>query len=622
MIAPDTSPAAAWKKRFTAPYFFTFNAQANPARGLAVSDVSGILQLYAWDVESGAQRQITDEPAGVMLGGISPDGAYIYYHQDTKGDELGKWVRVPFDGDTATPREDIAPGLPPYNSFSLSQSVNGAVVGFVTATPVGFRVYTMAADAIPGTPELLYQTNAFTYGPILSYDARYAVIGTTEHSPTRDFCAMAFELNNPAPVVKILQDTDGSLQPLAFAPIAGDSRILCSTDVSGEERPCIWDVATGDRVDIPLPQMHGSITPQAWFPDGRRILLSQLEQAVHRLYVYDLTASTLTALDHPGGTYTGSYIRQDGDILTHWQDATHPAYAVTLDATTGTIKQVLLGTQSAPPGRAWQSVNFKSSGGVTVQAWLCRPEGDGPFPMILHTHGGPTSVMTETYHAEAQAWVDHGFAWMSVNYRGSITFGRAFEHAILGMLGHREVDDMVAARDWAVQNGIAQAEKIYPTGRSYGGYLTLQALGTRPELWAGGMAIVAIADWTLMYEDMAESLRGYHRSLWGGTPQELPEVHRSGSPITYVDDVSAPVVVLQGRNDSRCPARQMQAYEDAMREAGKTIAVHWFDAGHGVLEQAQKIHHMELLLHWMYNQHMPDQSPASAYDESYDEGTR
>ncbi|TVR22949.1 MAG: S9 family peptidase [Anaerolineaceae bacterium] len=597
MHQPDLSPSATWRKRFAAPHFLTQMAQANPRNGLVISDESGVYQLYAWDVANGERRPITDAAGGVSFGGISPDGAYIYYHQ-AGADGAGKWVRVPFAGDVNTPRQDITPDLPPYHAFSLSQSMDGALIGFAVASADGFAVYTLQADAIPTAPDLLYRTDATTYGPVLSHDARYAVIGTTEGSADGDFCAMAFDLRDSAAPVRVLRDTEGSLQPLAFAPIAGDGRVLCSTDVSGEERPAIWDLRTNDRTDIPLDDMHGSVTPQAWFADGRRILLCQLHEAVYRLYVYDLDASTLTRLDHAGGTYSNSYITPDGaHIITHWQDATHPTYAVALNPQDGALARVLLGAESAPRGRAWQSVRFTSSGGATVQGWLCTPEGDGRFPLIVHAHGGPTAVMTESYQPDAGAWVDHGFAWLSVNYRGSVTFGRDFEYAIAGMPGHREVDDLAAACRWAVEAGIAHPERVFITGRSYGGYLALQALGKQADLWAGGIAEAAIADWRLMYADMPEALRGYHRSLWGGTPDDQPEIHRNGSPISYVDDVAVPVLVIQGADDERCPPRQMRVYEAAMREAGKAIRVHWFETADQ--DGAQKVEHMALALRWV-----------------------
>ena len=128
-----------------------------------------------------------------------------------------------------------------------------------------------------------------------------------------------------------------------------------------------------------------------------------------------------------------------------------------------------------------------------------------------------------------------------------------------------------------VEKGIAQPDAVFVTGESYGGYLTLLALGKRPELWAGGMAGIAIADWSLIYEDSSDALRGYQRVLFGGTPEEKSEVYAKSSPITYADTLQAPLLVIQGSNDTRCPARQMQVYESKLKELGKQIEVHWFE---------------------------------------------
>ena len=95
--------------------------------------------------------------------------------------------------------------------------------------------------------------------------------------------------------------------------------------------------------------------------------------------------------------------------------------------------------------------------------------------------------MPDAFSAQSQAWLDHCFAFLTINYRGSTTFGREFQEQIWGDLGHWEVGDVVAAREWLVREGIAEPGRIFLTGRAYGGYLTLQALGKAPDLWAGGM---------------------------------------------------------------------------------------------------------------------------------------
>ena len=159
---------------------------------------------------------------------------------------------------------------------------------------------------------------------------------------------------------------------------------------------------------------------------------------------------------------------------------------------------------------------------------------------------------------------------------------------------------MAVAHKWLVDSGIAVPDAVFLTGGSYGGYLTLQAIGRRPELWAGGMAAVAIADWRLLYEDQAETLRGYQRALFGGTPDEIPEATKASSPITYAENIIAPLLVIQGRNDTRCPGRQMEVYEAKLKSLGKPIRVHWFDAGHGSRAQEQQIEHQEMMMRFAY----------------------
>ena len=110
------------------------------------------------------------------------------------------------------------------------------------------------------------------------------------------------------------------------------------------------------------------------------------------------------------------------------------------------------------------------------------------------------------------------------------------------------------------------------------------------------MALVAIADWTEMYADEAPTLKGAHVSLFGGRPDETPEQHIISSPITYAEHVIAPVLIIQGRNDTRTPARQLELYEMKMRGLGKPVELHWFEAGHVIGGSELGLQHMELML--------------------------
>ena len=121
-------------------------------------------------------------------------------------------------------------------------------------------------------------------------------------------------------------------------------------------------------------------------------------------------------------------------------------------------------------------------------------------------------------------------------------------------------------------------------GWSWGGYLALLAVGTQSQRWAAAVAGVPVADYATAYADEMEQLRAFDRALFGGSPSERPDVYRDASPLTYVDRVRAPVLVLAGENDPRCPIRQVDNYLEALAaRPDASYEVTRFDAGHGSL---------------------------------------
>jgi dipeptidyl aminopeptidase/acylaminoacyl peptidase len=470
------------------------------------------------------------------------------------------------------------------------------------ATEDGFSAYAIDPEAVgeAGNARRFFHSPSFVEGTIVSHDGALAVVTSTERTGKPEYSLVAVDVVSGERVAELWDGEGSSVKASMFSPVATDGRVLATTNRSGVERPLLWDPRSGERTDLQLGHLSGDVVPYDWSHDGKTLLLSGINEATQHLYLYDLADHRVTPLDHPAGTFFGGGFRPDGEIWTHWTDSTHPMQLIALDGKRGTLKRAVLPASDVPPGRPWRSITFTSSDGQRIQGWLGVPEGDGPFPTILETHGGPTWAVPNMFDPGSQSWLDHGFAFLTINFRGSTTFGRDFEHQIYGDLGHWEVEDMVAARDWLVDEGIAIPDQILLTGWSYGGFLTLQALGKRPDLWAGGMAGVAIADWRLSVEDAADTLRGIFLAWFGGTPEERPEVYAASSPITYVEQVAAPLLIIQGRHDTRTPARPIQIYEQRMRELGKPIEVEWFDAGHGSFVTEQRIEHQERMLKFAY----------------------
>jgi dipeptidyl aminopeptidase/acylaminoacyl peptidase len=641
---PQLAPDAPWKERFRAPaVLWTQIAKNDPTTGLVAANFSGVNQLYAWNVTTGELRQLSHRPEGLSSGLLSPNGRYIYYLEDEGGNEVGHYVRLPLEG---SPAEDLTPDLPPYSTFGIAAARAGNLIAFLLTDSEGFHLYAIEErqedkSQIPN-PKIaqtrpLAHFSGLTWGPVLSADGAVAVLDSTERTGKPQYSLVAVDMGSGERIGELWDGPDTSVKSALFASVTGDYRLLATTNRTGTETLLIWNPRTGERTDLELVGLRGSPQVYDWSADGRLILLGATDQAVQQLFVYDLENNQLTPLVHPAGTYFGLSFGPDNTIYAHWQDATRPncvlriAYSVlpkdAENAQRNTEYTTILAAADVPPGRPWQSVSFPSSDGQAIQAWLALPEGAGPFPAVIDLIGGPHDVATNRFSAAAQMWLDHGFAFLAINYRGNVTFGRAFKEKIWGNPGYWEVEDIAAAHDYLISAGIVPAAKsqipnpksqslvsslqspnplipapIFLVGWSYGGYLALLAAGKKPGLWAGVIAGLAITDWLMAYEDSADMIKGYLAALFGGTPQEKPDAYTAASPLTYIEQVSAPILIIQGRHDSRTPARPVQLYADRLRELGKGVELHWFDAGHGGAgaQVEQAIAHHQKMLEFAY----------------------
>lgn len=605
---------ASWKQRYRAPSVFLSQiAPLAPDKGILADTRSGSVQWNSWDVPTGRLHQITHTAGGHTASlFLSPDGQWVYYLDDKQGNEIGHYVRMPVDGGEL---QDITPDLPLYSSWALTFSRSGNRLGLMAVYEDHFHVFCLDIDQAGALSNMkeIYTSPSMVGDIRLSSDGSVLIVMPSQRTGKPQFSLLALDAQTGHQISELWDGDENSLEIMVTSPLEGDPRILATTTLTGTESLLIWNPVTGERTDLKLGQVNGAVRAFDWSADGRSILFRTFNMAVQQLYVYDLDKGETISLRYPAGINASPYFTPKGDeIFSHWQNATKPQLLIALSPRTGEFLRVVDSAGEVPAGHELKSVTFPSSDGQTIQAWLGIPDGNGPFPTVIETHGGPDAVDANVFSPGAQAWLDHGFAYLTVNYRGSITFGRDFQLKIWGQLGHWEIEDMVAARSWLVDQKIARADSILLTGWSYGGYLTLLGLGKTPELWAGGMARAAIADWEMSYEDFAETVRGYVESLFGGTPQEKPEQYRISSPITYVEQVKAPVLIIQGKNDTGAPARQVEVYEYKMKSLGKEIEVHWYDTGHAgsFVSIEEGIHAQELMMSFAYRLLSKEDRPA------------
>ncbi|MGW3682895.1 prolyl oligopeptidase family serine peptidase [Streptomyces prasinus] len=590
-----------WEKRFRAPRVSLPDwAEDAPDRSLFVSNATGTYELYAWDRSTGEQRQVTDRPNGTTDGVLSPDGEWIWWFDDKDGDEFGVWRRQPFAGG---PDELAAPGLGASYPAGLALGRDGrtAVVGRSTdedGTTIHLVRTTPRAEGTEGAGEPVAPVEIYRHRESagvgdLSHDGSLIALEHTEHG---DAMHSALRVLRPdGTTVAELDDTRGGteelgLEVLGFAPVDGDTRLLVGHQRRGRWEPMVWDVATGEETDLSL-ELPGDVSAE-WFPDGSGLLIAHGFEARSELFRYDLAGPELVEIDTPPGTVSGATARPDGSVEYLWSSSAQPS---TVRSTTGEVVLDPPGMRS--PGSVPVEDVWVEGPGGRIHALVQKPEGaTGPLPTVFDIHGGPTWHDSDSFAAGPAAWVDHGYAVVRVNYRGSTGYGRAWTDALKHRVGLIELEDIAAVRAWAIDSGLADPDRLILTGGSWGGYLTLLGLGVQPDAWTLGIAVVPVADYVTAYHDEMEALKAMDRTLLGGTPEEVPERFEASSPITYVDRVKAPVYISAGVNDPRCPIRQIENYVHRLQSREAPHEVYRYDAGHGSLVVDERIKQVRLEL--------------------------
>ncbi|WP_406400613.1 prolyl oligopeptidase family serine peptidase [Streptomyces sp. NBC_00879] len=578
---PEPPSMPDWEKRFRAPRVSLPDwAEDAPHRALFVSNATGTYELYAWDRATGEQRQATDRPNGTTDGVLSPDGASIWWFSDTDGDEFGVWMRQPFGGGDDEP---AAPGLRPSYPAGLAIGRDGTSVVGRSTDEDGTTIHVARKDAEP--VEIYRHRESAGVGD-LSHDGTLIAIEHTEHGDAMHSALRVVRLDG-SPVAE-LDDTKGGteelgLEVLGFAPVDGDTRLLIGHQRRGRWEPMIWDVASGEESDLAI-DLPGDVNAE-WYPDGSGLLVEHGFEARGELWRYDLATRELVRIETPTGSVSGATARPDGEVEYLWSSAALPPQVRSTSGGVVLDPPGMKAPESVPVEDAW----VEGPGG-RIHALVQRPAGStGPLPTVFEIHGGPTWHDSDAFAAGPAAWIDHGYAVVRVNYRGSTGYGRQWTDALKHRVGLIELEDIAAVREWAVTSGLADPRKLILAGGSWGGYLTLLGLGTQPEAWALGLAAVPVADYVTAYHDEMEALKAMDRTLLGGTPEEVPERFEASSPLTYVDAVRAPVYISAGVNDPRCPIRQVENYVDRLAARGAVHEVYRYDAGHGSLVVEERI---------------------------------
>ncbi len=561
-----------------------------PGRACVIATVDGRPQVHSWETGTGRLVAATDRPAGTTDATIDPAGRWLWWFDDTDGDEWGTWRRQPFGSPPGRPETPLP--LPPAYQAGLHLARDGTGVVGRTDPDVGTTIHQVFPDWPASAPVLLYAGDHDAEAAALSDDGNLLVVSHAEGGDPRHPALRVLSADTGATVVELGDGPGRGLWALDFPPVPGDSRLLVLHERTGTPRAAVWDVLSGAWRELAL-DVDGEVADATWYSSGDAVLLAVDHRARTRLHRHDLRTGRSSLVGPADGTVDGATARPDGDVWYSWSSAAEPPSVRT--TRTGAVLLRPVGPRPRPSVGV-RDVDVPGPGG-DVHALLRLPvTGSAPHPVVVDVHGGPDDHRTDSFSPALAAWVDHGFAVLSVNFRGSTGYGSRWRDAIEGDVGRAELADIAAVHDRLVAAGTLDPRRSVLAGASWGGYLTLLGLGTQPDRWALGLADVPVADYVAAYEDELATLQAVDRALLGGSPEQVPEAYAAASPITYVDAVRAPVLLLAGLNDPRCPLRQVQRYETALRERGGVVELYQYGGGHGTHVTDERLAQMRVQL--------------------------
>jgi dipeptidyl aminopeptidase/acylaminoacyl peptidase len=387
----------------------------------------------------------------------------------------------------------------------------------------------------------------------------------------------------------------------------GKVLLITSNEKSGYQNVALLDIA-GKKL--------GWVTDTKWeassgdfSPDGRQLTYTINADGRVDTYVADTATMRSEKIPIGGGVngfaaYPSSFSPAGDRLLLSHESSVEPGDFWVYDASSGKVRQLTysaIASLSSTPRSPAQVISYKSFDGKTISALLWIPfnlKRDGSNPALVLPHGGPTGQSGDYWSPRVAAFVSRGYVCIEPNVRGSTGYGMEFQKANYKDLGGGDLQDEVYAAKFLEATGYVNPKKIGITGGSYGGFMTLMAIGRTPDAWAAGVEMYGIINWMTMLEHEDPMLQQYEKSLLGD-PVKDRAAYDAASPITYIHDAKAPLLVLQGDNDPRVPKEEAEQVVAMLKKDGKTVDAHYYaNEGHGFEKRENQIDSIRRSVAW------------------------
>jgi dipeptidyl aminopeptidase/acylaminoacyl peptidase len=561
-----------------------------------ISNMSGRNNVWLVPADGGWPTQLTVSDQRQSSPAWSPDGKWIAYQSDYDGDEQWDIFLVsPKTGQVVnlTNTREIAEQSPVW-------SPDGRYLAYLvkpkTSSTHEIDVYDTLMREVKhlttGTPK-----DRGNYGQVWSKDGKWIAYTQTQAKGT-DSNIFVAEVGTGKTTLLTEHRGENLYTVNDFSP-DGTHLLITSNAGNSYENVGLLDIPSR-KVEW-LTRDKWEISGGNFSPDGKTVTWTANVDGNTDIFLHQRATGKTTSLSLPKGVnYLGgsqSAFSRDGTKLLYYHNGpSAPSDVWVYSTPTGKSQQVthslMAGVRSEDMVEPYL-VHYPSRDGKwTISAFVYVPYNaprNGQHAAIVYVHGGPTSQTHNSFNRFIQYVVNRGYFVIAPNYRGSTGYGKEFQNANLFDMGGGDLQDVLAAADWMKQTGYPDPKKLILMGGSYGGYMTMMGVTKAPDVWAAGVPIVPFVNWFTEIQNEDPVLQQSDLATMGD-PEKNKALYEDRSPINFIDQVKAPLLLLAGGHDPRCPKSETQQVVDAIKKRGGVIESKVYEnEGHGFAKVENQI---------------------------------
>lgn len=549
------------------------------------STEGGVFTLWAVDVAAGSKLRMTPGPVYYMA---EPrhDSNLVYYTRDVaKGSELHKV----YAADAVEGKEELVVDPPPMRIEGLACA--GGLVAFTGSTKEDMALYTSKSGNLE--KRHILPSNSFLFDAAHDYLVGF---GSLTNDPRS---SELFIFHSSTGKYAEYTPKEGSVN--RYPRLMG-TKMLFESDHTGKNRLHTYDLESGELEAAPAAFGDHALYDATEYPnfgwtDDGKVWSVGKKDGEAKAFIDGREIPT------PSGYLWGMTVFKGKAYVLHCS-VTEPTRVLESGPAGG--EKVLVDNQPPPDiiqrlGRG-RLARVRSFDGRTITGLVV--DHGSPRRTVILVHGGPWSEYENTWGPIIGSVAAAGYNVVAPNYRGSTGYGEEFRKLDIGDPGGGDLQDVVAVAQWAKESGLATEVAIM--GGSYGGYMTLLALGKEPELWACGVAIAPVADWKEMHEVSDALYRKFIEELFDMKLELLSD----RSPITYARNVRKPLCIITSQNDSRTPIRPVLRYALELADRSGAFELHSIpDMGHSVDTTRGLVEMLFPAITFLRKQFPPDVAP-------------